>query len=124
MQPNRLRLRIQPNEGISLRFQTKVPGPGMTVKPHEMEFGYASTYGHAPADAYERLLLDAALGDSTLFIRDDEVEAAWRFVTPLLEVCPDGLERGLSTYPAGSWGPSEADDLMSCDGLQWDNIGA
>ena len=124
MHPNRLRLRIQPNEGISLRFQTKVPGPGMTLKPHEMEFAYASAYGREPADAYERLLLDAALGDSTLFIRDDEVEAAWRFVAPLLEACPEYLERRLPTYPAGSWGPAEGDELMSCDGLYWDNMRA
>ena len=122
LEPNVLAMRIQPREGIALRFQVKVPGPAMETRPYQMDFGYAETFGKAPADAYERLLLDAALGDATLFIRDDEVEAAWRFVEPLLAGCAEANSHTLPTYPAGSWGPAEADTLIEADGRQWEML--
>jgi glucose-6-phosphate 1-dehydrogenase len=117
LERNILGIRIQPNEGISMRFQVKVPGPAMALHPHQMDFGYADSFGRKPPDAYERLLLEAALGDATLFTRSDEVEAAWAFVQPVIEGCAD---EPLPHYPAGSWGPKEADDLIGADGRRWD----
>jgi len=122
LEPNVLAMRIQPHEGIALRFQVKVPGPAMETHPYQMDFGYAETFGKEPPDAYERLLLDAALGDATLFIRDDEVEAAWRFVDPLLAGCAREKARTLPKYPAGSWGPVEADALIEADGRKWEML--
>ncbi len=120
MTPNVLAMRIQPNEGISLRFQVKVPGMAMQIRSLKMDFGYADAFGKEPPDAYERLLLDAALGDSTLFTRSDEVEAAWSFVSPILEGCTMQPVDELPTYPAGTWGPKEADDLIAADGRRWE----
>jgi len=120
MLPNVLAIRIQPNEGISLRFQVKVPGPGVTIQPFQMDFGYGTAFGQEPPDAYERLLLDAALGDATLFARCDEVEAAWRFVAPVVACCEACTRYALPTYPAGSWGPAEADELIEADGRRWE----
>lgn len=119
MEPNILALRIQPNEGISLQFQVKVPGAGVRIQPYEMDFGYAESFGAEPPEAYERLLLDAALGDATLFTRSDEVEAAWAFLQPILDGCAESPPRELPTYPAGSWGPAEADELIEADGRRW-----
>jgi len=116
--PNILAVRIQPNDGISMRFQVKVPGPAMRIEPYQMDFGYAETFTAAP-QAYERLILDAALGDSTLFTRSDEVEAAWAFLDPILEGCRRCPEGCLPTYPAGSWGPAAADALIEADGRNW-----
>jgi glucose-6-phosphate 1-dehydrogenase len=116
LERNILGIRIQPNEGISMRFQVKVPGPAMRLHPHQMDFGYVDSFGGGPPDAYERLLLDAALGDATLFTRSDEAEAAWAFVAPVIEGC---LDEPLPTYPAGSWGPTEADELIEADGRNW-----
>jgi len=118
MLPNLLALRIQPNEAISLRFQVKEPGPGMHIRPLKMDFGYADGFGKEPPEAYERLLLDVARGDATLFTRSDEVEAAWEFLTPVIEGCA-GWGGGLPTYAAGTWGPKEADDLIAADGREW-----
>jgi glucose-6-phosphate 1-dehydrogenase len=120
LKPNVLAIRIQPNEGISLQFQVKVPGPAMEIRPFQMDFGYVPAFGKEPPDAYERLLLDAALGDSTLFIRDDEVEAAWSFVSPIVESCEKEKAGKLPTYPAGTWGPREADAFMEADGRHWE----
>jgi len=117
MEPNVLAIRIQPNEGISLQFQVKTPGSITSIRPLRMDFSYADAFGQGPPEAYERLLLDAALGDSTLFTRRDEVERAWAFVTPILAHCAD---RPLATYAAGSWGPAEADDLIAADGRRWE----
>ena len=119
MVPNVLALRIQPNEGIMLQFQVKVPGHGVRIQPFKMDFGYAASFGAEPPDAYERLLLDAALGDTTLFTRSDEVEAAWAFLQPILDGCAERPVRELPTYAAGSWGPKEADELIEADGRQW-----
>ena len=117
--PNVLSLRIQPDEGISLRFQVKVPGMRMAVRPFRMDFTYRGAFGAKPPEAYERLLLDAALGDPALFIRDDEVDAAWKFLTPILEGC-DRSSAPPAMYPAGSWGPTEADKLIERDGRRWE----
>ncbi|MFP4058304.1 MAG: glucose-6-phosphate dehydrogenase [Candidatus Brocadiia bacterium] len=119
MKPNVLGIRIQPNEGISLQFQVKVPGQGIRIQPFKMDFGYAQAFGEEPPEAYERLLLDAARGDSTLFTRSDEVEAAWHFVQPILEGCARRAVESLPAYPAGSWGPKEADALIENDGRRW-----
>ena len=118
MDHNILALRIQPNEGICLRFQVKRPGPGLRVEPYRLDFGYAETFGASPPDPYERLLLDAALGDQTLFTRSDELEAAWEFLEPILEGCEPGRHT-LPSYRAGSWGPPEADALIERDGRRW-----
>ena len=117
--PNVLTIRIQPDERISLAFQAKVPGAAMNIKPLKMDFGYAETFGSAPPDAYERLLLDTAMGDATLFTRSDEVEAAWRFVTPIIEGCSQLCCENILEYPAGTWGPKEADKLIEADGRAW-----
>ncbi len=118
VEPNVLAIRIQPNEGISMRFQVKVPGPAMRVEPFQMDFGYARAFSREPPEAYERLILDAALGDATLFTRRDEVEAAWRFLAPILDAAA-AADAPPPTYEAGTWGPKEADDLLARDGRQW-----
>ena len=120
MRPNVLAIRIQPHEGISLRFQVKVPGLAIDIEPFQMDFGYETTFGQEPPEAYERLLLDAVSGDTTLFTRGDEVEAAWRFVAPIVACCEACSRYPLPTYPAGSWGPKEADDLIEADGRNWE----
>jgi len=119
MTPNVLTIRIQPNEGISMQFQVKVPGAQMQIQSYKMDFGYHDSFGKSPPDAYERLLLEAALGDSTLFARNDEVEAAWAFLTPILCGCAAQKATELPQYPAGSWGPKEGDDLIEKDGRKW-----
>ena len=117
--PNVLTLRIQPDEGIFLRFQQKVPEMTMDIRPFEMKFGYGAAFGKPPPEAYERLLLDAAFGDSTLFIRNDELEAAWEYLDPIIEGCSGARGGQLPTYPAGTWGPKEAEDLIRADGREW-----
>ena len=117
--PNVLAIRVQPDEGISLEFQVKGPGPAMDIKPLQMDFSYRESFGSPPPDAYERLLLDAAIGDATLFARCDEVEAAWQFVSPVIEGCSQDNRHNILEYPAGTWGPREADDLIRADGRQW-----
>ena len=118
MEPNVLVLRIQPDESIMLQFQVKFPGPSMRIEPLKMDFGYSETFGKEPPEAYERLLLDAALGDSTLFTRSDEVQASWAYFTPILQ---SANEPGilLPSYRSGTWGPKEADELLAQDGRQW-----
>ena len=116
--PNLLVLRIQPDEGISLRFGAKVPGTRSDVRPVNMDFRYGSSFGTDPPEAYERLLLDAIIGDSTLFTRWDSVEAAWSLLTPVIDAWGNG-ERPLEFYEAGSWGPDGARDLMEGDGREW-----
>jgi glucose-6-phosphate 1-dehydrogenase len=117
-QANVLAIRIQPDEGISLRFDSKLPGPTVRTAPVTMEFRYATSFGAEPPEAYERLLLDTMLGDSTLFARRDEVETAWAWLDPLLR----GWEQDPNPpyfYPAGSWGPPAADELIERDGRKW-----
>ena len=119
VEPNVLAIRIQPNEGVTLRFQVKVPGPAMRIDPFQMDFGYAEAFRRAAPEAYERLLLDAALGDSTLFTRGDEVDAAWAFLQPMLDGCRERPVHELPEYPAGWWGPREADAMLAADGRKW-----
>ncbi|HEX5042172.1 MAG TPA: glucose-6-phosphate dehydrogenase [Candidatus Polarisedimenticolaceae bacterium] len=116
--PNTLVLRIQPQEGISLKFDAKVPGPKPQIEPVSMEFHYGTAWGMEPPEAYERLLLDAMLGDPTLFIRADEVEASWMYADRLLDRWARA-SRGPEVYPAGSWGPPAADALIERDGRAW-----
>ena len=116
--PNALVLRIQPDEGISLRFGAKVPGQAFRVRSVSMDFSYGAAFLEETPDAYERLLLDAMVGDPTLFIRADEVEQAWRIVQPIQELWSDDATP-LARYGAGSWGPREADRLLERDGRRW-----
>jgi glucose-6-phosphate 1-dehydrogenase len=116
--PNLLVLRIQPDEGISLRFGAKVPGTRTDVRPVNMDFRYGSSFGVDAPEAYERLLVDAMLGDATLFTRWDSVEAAWALLTPLLDAWASGASP-LRMYEAGSWGPEAASDLVERDGRLW-----
>jgi glucose-6-phosphate 1-dehydrogenase len=119
LEPNVLVLRVQPNDGIALRFGAKVPGPGMQIRSVMMDFGFGSAFGKASADAYERLLLDAMQGDASLFTRRDETEAAWRIVTSILEGWRRQPPPAFPNYEAGTWGPQAAHDLLARDGRSW-----
>jgi glucose-6-phosphate 1-dehydrogenase len=119
IEPDVLAIRIQPDEGITLRFAAKVPGPSMVLRPVTMDFRYGSTFGGSGPEAYERLLLDAMLGDPTLFARADEVSAAWRFMTPILQEWQHEQLKDLPVYPAGTWGPPGAFELIERDGRAW-----
>jgi glucose-6-phosphate 1-dehydrogenase len=110
-EPNTLVLRIQPDEGISLRFATKVPGEGIRVRDVAMDFRYGAVFGSSSPEAYERLMLDAMRGDATLFTRADEVESQWKFIDPVMKGWRE-LSAPVARYEAGSWGPSEADALL------------
>jgi glucose-6-phosphate 1-dehydrogenase len=113
-------LRIQPNEGISLRFGAKVPGHSFRVRTASMDFSYDKTFREESPEAYERLLLDALLGDPTLFIRTDEVEQCWRIVDPIIEHWAKDSSP-IPTYEAASWGPTEAERLIGRSGRRWRN---
>ena len=117
---NVLVIRIQPDEGISLRMMAKIPGTSLRIEPVKMDFHYGTSFGKASPEAYERLLLDAMSGDPTLFARRDEVEEAWAFIDPI-EYTWSQKENApaLCFYPAGSWGPEEADELLARDGRTW-----
>jgi glucose-6-phosphate 1-dehydrogenase len=115
---NSLTVRIQPSPGISLRFNAKVPGQAFRVRAAHMDFDYDDQFPEEDLDGYERLLLDAMLGDATLFIRSDEVSTAWEIVDPILEGFA-AEDVPVSMYPAGSWGPIEADTLMDLEGYRW-----
>lgn len=125
MSPSVLTLRVQPNEGISLRFQVKTPGamheltPGLEITPVDMDFTYAEAFGNDAHPAYETLLLDCMIGDPTLFTRSDEVETAWSIIDPVLEYWDKHPDTSLPTYPAGSWGPEEANKLLEGDHTRW-----
>jgi glucose-6-phosphate 1-dehydrogenase len=114
---NVLTFRIQPQEGVGLDFSAKRPGMSLDLEPRRLAFDYAGAYGRPLPEAYERLIFDALRGDATLFMRADELEAAWGLVTPVLEAWAAGGPQDLASYPAGSWGPAEADELArGCDG--------
>ncbi len=117
---NVLAMRIQPNEGISMRFEVKTPGSSLRTRSVEMDFRYDAAFGQANADAYSRLLIDCMLGDQTLFTRGDEVEASWRVLTPVLEAwdAPAPPE-AIPLYEAGTWEPVEAELLLNRDGRRW-----
>jgi glucose-6-phosphate 1-dehydrogenase len=119
IQPNLITMRIQPDEGISLRFSAKVPSPDMSVCPVIMDFNYAAAFGTSSANGYERLLLDAMLGDATLFAHRDGVEATWKLYTPILEAWAKTEPKGFPNYASGTWGPPESDDLLDRDGRHW-----
>ncbi|MFZ0662504.1 MAG: glucose-6-phosphate dehydrogenase [Acidobacteriaceae bacterium] len=122
IQPNLITMRIQPDEGISLRFGAKVPSPDMTVCPVNMDFNYAAAFGTSSANGYERLLLDAMLGDATLFAHRDGVEATWALCTPVLEAWAAAQPKDFPNYAGGSWGPKEADVLIARDGRRWQKL--
>ena len=118
--PNILAMRIQPNEGISLRFEAKMPGPDLRTRSVDMDFSYGSFFGRSTGDAYDRLLLDAMLGDQTLFTRGDEVEESWRVLTPALTAWDAPADpTTVPTYEAGTWEPVEAELLLNQDGRRW-----
>ena len=119
VRPDVLAIRIQPDEGIGLRFVAKVPGATMTLRPVTMDFRYGSTFGGSGPEAYERLILDAMLGDPTLFARADEVNAAWRFITPIQEGWAQAAPPAMPNYAAGTWGPDAATELIERDGRSW-----
>jgi glucose-6-phosphate 1-dehydrogenase len=116
---NSLALRLQPDEGISLRFNGKVPGTSLEVRPVRMHFSYDAEFGAYTPEAYERLLLEAMAGDATLFIRHDEVEAAWKIVDSIRQAWQGKPLTNREFYSAGTWGPVAADDLLAQTGHAW-----
>jgi glucose-6-phosphate 1-dehydrogenase len=120
MRPNLLILRIQPEEGISLRFLSKLPGSGLRLRPVSMDFNYGSSFGERSPSAYETLLVDAMTGDATLYTRQDMVEASWRAVQPILD---DWATRKFDfpNYEPGTWGPGAADEMLARQGHVWRN---
>jgi glucose-6-phosphate 1-dehydrogenase len=120
LSPNTLSLCIQPDEGMHLRFETKVPGAGMRTDPVDMEFNYDDRFGkQSLPDAYERLLLDAMNGDASLFARSDEIEQAWTLLDPVIGVWEGAKSLTLAHYTPGSWGPLEADQFLRRGGFAW-----
>jgi glucose-6-phosphate 1-dehydrogenase len=117
--PNLLIINVQPDEGIALRFEAKLPGTRMQLAPVMMNFRYGSTFGGEVPEAYETLLLDAMIGDSTLFARHDFAETSWSLVTPVHAAWSAAGTTGIPQYEAGEWGPAEADALMQQDGRRW-----
>jgi glucose-6-phosphate 1-dehydrogenase len=122
MMPNQLVLHIQPEEGISLRFAAKTPGPAMQLGEVNMDFEYSDYFGVSSSTGYERLLHDCMIGDATLFQRADMVEAGWSIVNPVLDVWKALPPRNFPNYPSNTWGPKEADELMERDGRRWRNF--
>jgi glucose-6-phosphate 1-dehydrogenase len=118
LSPNVITMRIQPDEGIALKFAAKVPGPSTQLRPVRMDFLYGSSFGEAGPDAYERLLLDAMLGDPTLFARRDEVETAWALMQPILNAW-DELAQPVYPYESGTWGPSRSDSMLRRENREW-----
>ena len=119
IEPNILAIRVQPDEGILLRFGAKVPGQGLQIRNVNMDFRYGSSFAVDSPDAYETLLLDAMVGDASLFTRDDEVERAWEILDPILDAWQSGDGGPLHFYAAGTWGPPAADELLQRDGRAW-----
>jgi len=119
--PNVLVFRVQPDEGLSLCFELKVPGSGMRIRSARMEFSYEEAFGPGGHDAYETLLLDCMAGESMLFLRNDSTEAAWRIVDPVIAQWDHEAPKHFPNYAAGSWGPEEADALIERAGASWRN---
>ena len=125
MAPSLLVMRVQPDEGISLRLQVKTPGaaheltPGLEITPVDMDFSYSESFGNEARPAYETLLLDCMIGDPTLFTRSDEVDMAWSLIDPILQDWEHNPVKEIPTYAAGSWGPAEADALLAKDDAAW-----
>jgi glucose-6-phosphate 1-dehydrogenase len=118
--PDLLIIRIQPEEGLSLRFVSKQPGEGMRLRPVSMDFDYGASFGAREPSAYETLLLDAMLGDSTLYIRQDAVEASWTIVEPIMQSWA-AQKFEYPNYAPGSWGPKAADEMLARHGHAWRN---
>ncbi|MCB2188982.1 MAG: glucose-6-phosphate dehydrogenase [Deltaproteobacteria bacterium] len=118
-QPNRLIIAIQPEEGILLRFESKLPGPSLHLAPVMMQFFYKEAFKGQPAEAYETLLLDLMQGDATLFMREDQAEAAWQVIQPILDVWAEQRPTSFPNYQSGTWGPEEAELLIARDGRTW-----
>jgi glucose-6-phosphate 1-dehydrogenase len=121
LEPNRLTLHLQPDEGISLSFGAKVPGPVVQIGDVDMNFNYTDYFKATPQTGYERLLYDCMLGDATLFQRSDMVETAWHVVAPILDVWEALPPRRFPNYAAGTWGPHEADEMLTKDHRHWSN---
>ena len=122
LEPDVLMIRIQPDEGFGLRIESKVPGPSVNIKPVKMDFSYKDIFGGSTPEAYERLLLDVMAGDATLFMRRDQVEASWSWITPILERWDQQPSIAPALYKAGTWGPEEADRLIQSTGRRWDTL--
>jgi len=122
LMPNQLVLHIQPEEGISLQFAAKVPGPVMRLGTVDMNFEYQEYFGKQPSTGYERLLHDCMIGDQTLFQRADMVEAGWSVVNPVLDLWHALPPRNFPNYASGTWGPKEAEELLERDGRRWRNF--
>jgi glucose-6-phosphate 1-dehydrogenase len=118
-QPSRLVMSIQPDEGIVLGFQAKYPGPKMQLRPVEMRFNYRESFAAPSPDAYETLLWDVMKNDATLFMRADQVEAAWRLLMPVLEVWKATPPGDFPNYAAGTWGPEATQGLLAQQGHHW-----
>ena len=121
LRTNRIHIHIQPDEGITLHFGAKVPGPIVNVGPVDMDFNYHEHFGDRISTGYERLLYDCMIGDATLFQRADMIEAAWGVVTPVIDVWNAIPPRDFPNYAAGSWGPRESDEMVAVDGRVWKN---
>lgn len=119
LEPTVLTLRVQPEEGLSMRIVSKLPGPKIRTYPVKMEFNYSTSFGRTSPEAYERLILDVMAEDATNFMRADAVIAAWEFITPILEYWESQKVDYLPEYQGGTWGPAEADQLIQSDGRQW-----
>jgi glucose-6-phosphate 1-dehydrogenase len=125
IEPNVLTIRLQPDQGISLKLGAKAPGPEMHIRQMQLDFSYADSFGEFPATAYETLLLDALQGDPTLFNRNDAVELSWQILQPVLESWQ--ASRAVAPFPnyvAGAWGPTTADALLVREGRVWRNTAA
>ena len=119
IEPNRMVINIQPEEEIILRFQAKEPGTGMYLRTASMDFRYQDEFKTPSPEAYETLLYDVMLGDGTLFMRDDQEHAAWKVVTPVLEVWENTPAFSMPNYAAGSWGPNSANTMIAQDSRNW-----
>ena len=117
--PNLLRIYIQPEEGISLRFNAKIPGPSLQLGQVDMKFKYSDYFGIKPQTGYETILYDCMNGDHLLFNHAEMVETAWALVQPILDVWGALTPRDFPNYAAGTWGPKEADELLQKDGRKW-----
>ena len=120
---NTMVIQIQPNEGITLVMNSKIPGLETRMQPVKMHFRYATTFGSNTPEAYERLILDAMIGDGTLFIRGDETEASWKLIDPVLRFWEESKSSGLQSYAAGSWGPNASDAMLQEKGHEWRHSG-
>jgi len=121
-EPNKLIIQIQPDEGIQLHFQTKVPDAGMTLSTANLDFRFAQEFTGVMPDAYQRLLLDAMNGDASLFSRSDEVETAWGIIDPIHAAWQSPAAPPLDLYPKGHWGPDSCDEWMRAQGRQWFDV--